>query len=278
MCTTKRALKVSTRAGIPLAVVVAVVCALPGWASAQEASLQGVVLSSSTGGPLEAVSVTLDVGGHSLYGVITDRNGFYQIGQIRPGTYVLRARLVGYREHQQQVTLAADERGRVNFRLEIEPVRLQGIRVETEKPAEGAPIRDLGRQVVTPAEIRVVPIPAGTGDLATYIQTLPGVTTTSDRGGQIFVRGGTPPRTWCWWTASRSTSRSTFWASSRCFPRTWSRARTSTRAVSARATAAAPRRCWTCACAMATPRDTRSWCRRVRSSPKGWPRDRSAAA
>src|SRR5690606_35192440 len=32
----------------------------------------------------------------------------------------------------------------------------------------------------------------GSGDLATYLQTLPGVVTTGDRGGQLFVRGGTP--------------------------------------------------------------------------------------
>src|SRR5690606_24875027 len=30
------------------------------------------------------------------------------------------------------------------------------------------------------------------GDLATYLQTLPGVVTLGDRGGQLFVRGGTP--------------------------------------------------------------------------------------
>src|SRR5690606_5779228 len=30
----------------------------------------------------------------------------------------------------------------------------------------------------------------GGGDLASYLQTLPGVTTTGDRGGQLFVRGG----------------------------------------------------------------------------------------
>jgi hypothetical protein len=38
----------------------------------------------------------------------------------------------------------------------------------------------------------VVPVPGGSGDLASYLQTLPGVTTTGDRGGQVFVRGGTP--------------------------------------------------------------------------------------
>lgn len=185
-------LKAPARAGILPATVLALLCALPGGAAAQQASLQGIVLSTSTGSPLEGVTITLEAAGQSVRGALTDQNGFYQLGQLRPGTYLLRGRQVGYREYRQPLTLAADERGRVNFQLETEPVPIQGILVETRKPAQGAPIRDLGRQVVTPAEIRVVPVPAGTGDLATYIQTLPGVATTGDRGGQIFVRGGAP--------------------------------------------------------------------------------------
>jgi hypothetical protein len=36
-----------------------------------------------------------------------------------------------------------------------------------------------------------VPVPAASRDLAAYLQTLPGVVTTGDRGGQMFIRGGT---------------------------------------------------------------------------------------
>jgi len=174
--------------GITLVAITAF-CGLPRAACAQQSSLQGVVLSSSTGSPLEGVAVMLDREGKQVYGALTDRNGFYVIGRIQPGPYVLRSQSIGYMEHRETVTLAADQPGRVNFRLEIAPVELEGISVTPEK---GPTIRDLGRQVVTPADIRRVPVPAGTGDLATYIETLPGVATTSDRGGQVYVRGGTP--------------------------------------------------------------------------------------
>ncbi|HEX9107063.1 MAG TPA: TonB-dependent receptor, partial [Longimicrobiales bacterium] len=171
------------------AALIAAACTLPAAAAAQQASLQGVVVSSSTGSPLEGVAVLLESGGRQAYAALTDRNGFYQIGAIRPGTYTLRGQQLGYRLHQQALTLAAGERGRVNLRLELAPVELQGIEVAPEKSAA---MRDLGRQVVTPLDLRRVPVPAGAGDLATYLQTLPGVATTSDRGGQVFVRGGTP--------------------------------------------------------------------------------------
>ncbi len=176
------------RARLLPALIAAALCLGPGPARAQQGSLQGIVLSSSTGSPLEGVAVLLEAGGRRVYAAVTDRNGFYQIGGIRPGTYALRGQLLGYKAYERALTLAG-ERLRVNFRLDVEAVPIEGIEVSPEK---GAAVRDLGRQVVTPIDIGRVPVPAGTGDLATYLQTLPGVATTSDRGGQVFVRGGTP--------------------------------------------------------------------------------------
>ena len=168
--------------------VVAALCGTPLAASAQQASVQGIV-SSSAGGPLEGVAVTLEVDGQRAHGTFTDRNGFYQIGGIAPGTYQLRGQLIGYASHEQAVTLAAGERLQAGFRLETRAVAVEGIAVSAVK---GAAVKEQGRQVVTPRDLRLVPVPAGSGDLATYLQTLPGVATTSDRGGQVFVRGGTP--------------------------------------------------------------------------------------
>jgi hypothetical protein len=147
------------------------------------------VADSTTGRPLEDVAVTLVKEGERAYGAFTDRNGFYQILEIDPGTYALRGQLIGYQSHEEVLVLAAGERRTVNVRLEEAAVELEGIVVSPER---GAAVRDLGRQVVSPADLRVIPLPGGSGDLATYLQTLPGVTTTGDRGGQLFVRGGTP--------------------------------------------------------------------------------------
>jgi hypothetical protein len=164
-------------------------CALPSAAAAQQASIQGIVTSSSTGGPLEGVAVVLESGARQAHGTRTDRNGFYQIGGITPGTYTLRAQHLGQVEHQQAITFAPGARLTVNFALEPDVVALEGVVVSPER---GATVQDMGRQRITPAELHLVPVPAGSGDLASYLQTLPGVTTTGDRGGQLFVRGGTP--------------------------------------------------------------------------------------
>ena len=162
---------------------------VPRAVAGQQASMQGIVTSTSTGSPMEGVAVVLEAGGQRVKTVLTDRNGFFQIGGITPGSYTLSGLHIGYSRYELPVTLAAGERRTANFKLLLAPVELKEIVVTPER---GAAERELGRQVVTPAEIRAVPVPAGTGDLATYLQTLPGVTTTGDRGGQVYVRGGTP--------------------------------------------------------------------------------------
>ncbi len=176
-------------ARLRLGVLAFVLCLVPRAAQGQQASMQGIVTSSSTGSPMEGVAVVLEAGGQRVKTVLTDRNGFYQIGGITPGSYTLSGLHIGYSRYELSLTLASGERRTANFTLQLAPVELKGIVVTPER---GAAVRDLGRQVVTPAEIRAVPVPAGSGDLATYLQTLPGVTTTGDRGGQLYVRGGTP--------------------------------------------------------------------------------------
>jgi hypothetical protein len=171
----------------PLLVVVGLWC-VPVTGASQQAAIQGIVGSSLTGSPLEGVEVTLEASDQRVHRTSTDRNGFYQLGNLEPGPYTLRGVYIGHAPHSRAVTLAPGERATLSFRLEPVPVELEGIVVLQER---GAAVRDLGRQIVTPADLRLVPVPGGSGDLTSYLQTLPGVVTTGDRGGQLYVRGAT---------------------------------------------------------------------------------------
>jgi hypothetical protein len=173
----------------PAIAAAAALCLVPVAAAAQQAVILGIVADSGTGRPLENVTITIDIEGRRAHSTLTDRNGFYQILGISAGTYTLRIRRVGYIGQEQIVTLAAGAQRRVSVRLVQTAVALEAIVVSAE---QGAAVREIERQVVTPREVRMVPVPGGSGDLATYLQTLPGVTTAGDRGGQVFVRGGTP--------------------------------------------------------------------------------------
>lgn len=160
---------------------------LVGAAPAAAQSLHGIISSAATMGPVEGALVTLTPGDGVAHSALSDRNGFFQIGGIRPGTYSLEIRHLAHAPFAEILTFADGEAINLNPRLEPAPVELEGVTVSSRASAA---IRPLGRQEIRPGELRLAPVPAGSGDLASYLQTLPGVTTAGDRGGQLFVRGG----------------------------------------------------------------------------------------
>ncbi|NJD64734.1 MAG: TonB-dependent receptor, partial [Chloroflexi bacterium] len=64
--------------------------------------------------------------------------------------------------------------------------------IVVKAPTSGATQRTQGRQRVQPVDLGRVLQPAASGDVAAYLQRLPGVVAQGDRGGQLFIRGGTP--------------------------------------------------------------------------------------
>ena len=61
--------------------------------------------------------------------------------------------------------------------------------VVVEQPA-GAVLREEGRQRVSPIDLSRVPTPVAGGDLASYLQTLPGVVSLGSRGRAIIYQRG----------------------------------------------------------------------------------------
>jgi hypothetical protein len=157
---------------------------------AQGASLQGILLDEATSQPLQAVDVVLELDGRAIRSAVTDRNGLFQITGIPAGTYRLRMILLGYATHEETIQLQSGEVRAASRRLKIDPVQLEGIGVAGQGP--GAVRRELGGQTIMAGELARIPTPAATGDLVSYLQTQPGVVGSGDRGGQLFIRGGTP--------------------------------------------------------------------------------------
>ncbi|WP_412060546.1 TonB-dependent receptor [Rubrivirga sp. IMCC45206] len=167
-----------------LAVGLLAALALP--ASAQ--AVRGFV-SDAERGPLAGASVAVqrvDAADH-LRGAVTDAQGFYEVGGLAPGRYVVRASYVGYAAVQD--TLAVGE-GPTTW----SPVLVAGDALDEVVVQAGGGAADVsgGLQRIRPADLARIPSPDVAGDLAVYLQSLPGVVTVGDRGGGLFVRGGTP--------------------------------------------------------------------------------------
>ncbi len=154
---------------------------------AQTGTVRGFVQSDEDGNAIPFVKVY--VKGAEL-GANTDFNGFYSIPKIPAGTYTLTATHVEHLEFSKKITIKNGEILSLNIELEkgkvldIIDVTADGGGSETE--VQTSVIK------ITQKDILRVPTTGGEADIATYFQTVPGVVTTGDQGGQVYVRGGTP--------------------------------------------------------------------------------------
>lgn len=160
----------------------------------QEASVQGIVSDLYSGRSLEGANVVMKElstpdSERATLGTSTDRNGFYRIGGLEPGRYEFNVSYVGYVNYRDTLTLEAGASLQVS--VDMEPAELQLDELIIELPGSAAR-REIGRQRVRPSDLGRVPTPSASGDLVNYLQVMPGVVTTGDRGGQLFIRGGTP--------------------------------------------------------------------------------------
>ena len=175
------------RKRLPVVVLLGL-AALP--ARAQTATIRGFVTDATDGEPLQGVNVVLQREAR-LLGAVTNGDGLYGLSRVPPGRYVLQASFIGYRTHTDTLTLRAGDIRTINITLAEDEAALEEVVVEAEQESGGARVT-AGLQSVRPADIDRVPGPDVAGDLVSYLTTLPGVVTTGDRGGQLFIQGGEP--------------------------------------------------------------------------------------
>ncbi|GAB2487347.1 TonB-dependent receptor [Algoriphagus taiwanensis] len=122
-------------------------------------------------------------------GAITDENGNYEITNIPPGLYNVRASFVGYKtstQYEIQVTLARAVQ--LDFSLEEDASELSEVVVASE----------FTRSDETPISVRKINsneierYPGGNRDISRVIQALPGVASTPSFRNDIIIRGGAP--------------------------------------------------------------------------------------
>ncbi|MEX0660955.1 MAG: TonB-dependent receptor [Balneolaceae bacterium] len=156
----------------------------------QSAAIQGFTSDQSTGQTLEGVNVVVnELDNNQPQGTPSDRNGFYRVDDLEPGTYEVTFSYVGFVTFRDTLSLSTDERKTINVALEPDEAFLDEVTVEPT--IARASKREVGAQRITSESVQRVPTPAGSGDLTSYLQAMPGVVTSGDRGGQLFIRGGT---------------------------------------------------------------------------------------
>lgn len=154
---------------------------------AQDGTIKGFVYDNSTGEPVAYCLVRLE---GTSYGALTEKNGGFVISKIRNGDYMLSINYVGFDSIKKPLRVNDDVQT-FNFNLKPSSRILAGVEVT----AEGQRVMTETRTSVisvSPKDIKKLPSIGGQPDFAQYLQVLPGIISTGDQGGQLYVRGGTP--------------------------------------------------------------------------------------
>lgn len=103
--------------------------------------IEGRVVDRETGDPLIGANVTIE---GTVLGAASDRNGAYRISQVPPGTYTVRASMIGFQTVAvNEVQVNVQEKAAVDFELTARALPLDEIVVtatRTEKLLKDVPI------------------------------------------------------------------------------------------------------------------------------------------
>lgn len=160
-------------------------------AQSENATLRIIAISEDEGTAVIAANVLLTdpAEGDTLHAGVTDVYGFVEFSNIEPQTYEIHISYIGYQRLTDTITLDPGETQIYRPTLLVDTAELGELVVSVQRSSVQ---REAGLQTITPADLTRLPTPGPGGDLTMYLQTLPSVVTTGDRGGELHIRGGTP--------------------------------------------------------------------------------------
>lgn len=154
----------------------------------QKGDIRGNVYSKEDGEPIEFASVFLE---GTKIGTTTDKTGFYNLASVPAGDYVLCVSFIGFDTTKFKLSLRNGQILNKQFSLTPSSYSLEEISITGKKEQARTEVR-ISSISITPKEIKSLPSTGGEADIAQYLQIIPGVISTGDQGGQIYIRGGSP--------------------------------------------------------------------------------------
>lgn len=159
-----------------------------------QCTVKGTLFDDANGEAVPFANVVLD---GTRYGCATDLNGFFLINKVPAGTYTLKVKYVGYEEYSETVTLVNGKTITKSIRLKPTAQTLDAVNITDNKIEERRMQTQVSVEKVTAAQIQQMPSIGGQADIAQYMQVLPGVSSTGDQGGQLYIRGGSMIQNLC---------------------------------------------------------------------------------
>lgn len=159
-----------------------------------QCTVKGVLYDEDNGEAIPFANVVLD---GTTHGSSTDLNGFFLINRVPAGSYTLRVRYVGYEEYTESVVLQGRQTVTLNIKLKSRAHQLESVVITESRSEERKVQTQVSVEKITASQIKQMPSIGGQSDLAQYLQVLPGINSTGDQGGQLYIRGGSMIQNLC---------------------------------------------------------------------------------
>jgi hypothetical protein len=150
--------------------------------------IRGTIYEKENGEPSFGTNVKIKGTGT---GASTDLNGFYQISKVTPGLITLEISNIEFKTIEFEVEVKPGRIVTKNFYMEENTEILNEFEISAEAKERKTDVK-MSVIKATPKDFAHVVAIGGEPDFAQYLQTAPGVITTGDQGGQMYIRGGSP--------------------------------------------------------------------------------------
>ncbi len=154
----------------------------------QGGTIRGTVFDQETAEPI--IFGTVSLAGTTM-GTNTDENGFFSIGNVPEGEYRLVVTYVGYDSTGVDIVIQNQKITTEQIYLKESSINLGVVDISARKEKAKSDVQ-VSKLTVTSGQIKSLPSTGGQSDIAQYLTVIPGILTTGDQGGQIYIRGGSP--------------------------------------------------------------------------------------
>ena len=156
--------------------------------SAQSGVIKGTIFDKDSGEPIIYGNVQLE---GTTIGTNTNLDGFFTIAKIPVGKYSLMATYIGYDTVRAEIDIVEGIVSSQTFYMTSSGVNLGVVSISAAREVARTEVQ-VSKVQVSQKQIKALPSTGADADIVQYLQILPGVVSTGDQGGQLFIRGGSP--------------------------------------------------------------------------------------
>jgi hypothetical protein len=162
---------------------------------AQDHTVRGFIYAKSNGEPIGFEKVRLLKKSDSSFvaGALSDVNGFFSIPKVSMGSFLLKVDNPAYTEVILPIEIKA-AKGILDVKIELEKSTVKEIgdvTVTAESKQKKNEVM-MSQIKLDKKALERIPKIGAENDVVMAFSVTPGVVTTGDQGGQLYVRGGTP--------------------------------------------------------------------------------------